>query len=129
MLGWEIFIYRTDSSEPPEDWNARTKWPEECYLASWLTGLGGNDWLKQLVTKGAAKDLSDNVGYPDKYISTVGAVLPLIVDGPPEGKNPLVIGDDYVMPENWSGKIRLNEKALALCKPDDTLLIEAWDQS
>jgi hypothetical protein len=129
MLGWEIIIYKTDLTEPPNGLEERNRWSDECFLASWSTGLGGTDWIEQFVSMGKAVDITEHSGYPDIFCSTVAVVLPLIANGPPEGKNPLVIGDDYVMPKNWSGKIKLNETVLTRCKPEDKLLIHAWDQS
>jgi hypothetical protein len=129
MLGWQIIIYRTDLSEQPTDPDAYTKWSDECFLASWMTGIGGTDWLEELVTRGKATDLTQIGSYPDIFSSSADVILPEIGAGPPEGKNPLVIGDDYVMPKNWSGKIKVNESVLKACKPEDKLLIHAWDQS
>ena len=68
-------------------------------------------------------------GYPCSYKSVARVILPIIADGIPSGKNPLVIGDDYIMPKNWSSDIEVNKAKIAECAPEDSLLIEAWDLS
>lgn len=116
MLGWEVFIFRSAEAK------------SEDLIVRWQTSVFGLKWLDQLVKDGYASDLGGN-GYPCKYSVTAGVLLPIITAGLPSNNSPLVIGNDYVLPEGWSGDIAWNREATLACQPDDILTIEAWDQS
>jgi hypothetical protein len=73
--------------------------------------------------------LGTNCGYPVRYRSTAGVILPILAAGIPSGENPQIIGDDYLMPENWRGDVVIDTDKIKDCKPDDFLLMDAWDQS
>lgn len=47
MLGWKIYITKESDAD-----NSKS-------LVSWCTGIGGLDWLDQLVKDGLAQDLGD----------------------------------------------------------------------
>lgn len=49
--------------------------------------------------------------------------------GPPSLTGPLVIGDDYVLPANWCGKVEMHSERIAGVQSDRTLTIDAWEQS
>jgi len=49
--------------------------------------------------------------------------------GPPRHNGPPVFGEDYVLPGGWVGDFELDRAALAECRPDEELVVEAWDQS
>jgi hypothetical protein len=129
MLGWEIDVYRTDLESPPKKWKERRDFANKCHLASWLVGIGGTAWLDELVSDGKATLLSTNNGYPIRYRSTAGVILPIIAAGIPSGKNPQILGDDYVMPENWRGGVEIDADKIKDCNPGDFLMIDAMDQS
>lgn len=99
MLGWQILI-RKESAETS--------------LASWTAGLGGTEWLDTLVNENKAKNLGGN-GYPNSYSAKASAILPLL------------------MPESITaiggGNPRLKIDEIESCSADETLIIEAWDQS
>jgi hypothetical protein len=38
-----------------------------------------------------------------------------------------IIGDDYVMPNGWSGNITMYHEKIAICPPEQILTIDAWD--
>lgn len=116
MLSWEVFVFRSAEAK------------SEDLIARWQTSVFGLKWLDQLVKDGYASDLGGN-GYPCKYSVTAGVLLPIITASLPSNNSPLVIGDDYVLPEGWSGDITWNREATLACQPDDILTIEAWDQS
>ena len=97
-------------------------------IAHWRTGMSGTNWLDQLVKEGHASDLGGD-GYPCKYSVTAGVLLPILTSGLPTNNSPLVIGDDYVLPENWSDEITWNREVTLACQPSELLTIEAWDQS
>jgi hypothetical protein len=116
MLGWEVFVFSRPDAK------------QEDLIARWETSVLGLKWLDQLVKDGRASDLGGN-GYPDEYAITAGALLPIIMSGLPVSNSPPVIGDDYVLPEAWSGDIVWNRDVALRCQPSDMLFIEAWDQS
>jgi hypothetical protein len=99
MLGWQIIIRKQSS---------------ETSLASWTAGLGGTDWLDNLVKENKAKHLGGN-GYPISYAAKAGEILPLLTI---ESIN--LIG---------GGNTRLKDDQITACSNGETLIIEAWDQS
>jgi len=115
MLGWEAFVFRQPVGG------------ERVLLASWRTSVFGLRWLDDLVAAGKAFDLGGN-GYPNLYTVAAEVLLPILGKGLPENDSPLVIGEDYVLPAQWSGSITWRGDT-ANCAHGDQLLIEAWDQS
>ncbi len=126
MLGWRVIVTQLapEEYEAATDIDRRTK-----MLASWEVGLGGTDWLDELIKEGKASLLSDNGGYPCRYTAKACDVLPLLMAGPPPHAGPPVFGDDYVLPGNWSGRVTIHHDRLAACPLDQVLTIDAWDLS
>jgi hypothetical protein len=65
MLGWHISVYRQKVGG--------LSTPKGQRLAVWQTGLGGLDWLDELVKAGKAINLGENGGYPCRYTATLSA--------------------------------------------------------
>lgn len=125
MLGWFIII----STQTPEQRDASSSSPDkEGNLASWEAGIGGTDWLNELVKQGKAARLSFG-GYPSRYTAAARDVFPLIASGPPAYKGVPVIGDDYYTPGGWIGTATIDRDKIAQCPLDQQLTIDAWDQS
>jgi hypothetical protein len=116
MLGWEFFIAR------------KTDAPGSPALATWRAGLGGTDWLKDLVGKGLAVDLGGN-GYPDRYEISARTLVSTLAQGPPKHGGPSVIGDNYFLPEGWTSEAKIDFTRLRRLDPNEVLLVEVWDQS
>lgn len=114
MLGWDVLVFREVVGSPKA-------------IARWETGVFGLDWLDDLVKADKAIDLGGN-GYPNRYSVTAGILLPLLAEGLPSNRSPLVIGDDYSRPPGWNGHLEMDPAALA-CSGDERLVVEAWDQS
>ncbi|MEV6976867.1 hypothetical protein [Kitasatospora sp. NPDC093806] len=115
MLGWWIVISAPDPQRPDRP-TADTR--GSVVLAKWEAGLGGLDWLSGLVEAGKAEQLSHN-GYPNRYTARAGDVLPLLAGG-------------TVPDTGWGAAHRprdLYADRMAVCPPDRSLTIEAWDQS
>jgi hypothetical protein len=123
MLGWWISIYKQVDFDNPEK-DARKK---EYRLATWESAVNGIRWLDKLVEKDEAAKSGD--GYPFRYRVEAKHVLPVISLGPPKQDGPLVIGDDYVLPGSWTGEVKMNDKNIADCSLDESLIIEVWDLS
>jgi hypothetical protein len=122
MLGWDVLVYRTDAKRPRDR-------PWEVAFARWSTGLGGLDWIRALVDAGLAQSLGDHGGYPCSYRMPARHLLAAIAHGLPAHDSPVVFGEDYVLPAGWNGDLHVDPLQVAACAPDDSLDIEAWDQS
>jgi hypothetical protein len=125
MLGWHISIYRqTDEGASP----ASAKSPGGTRIAVWQASLDALEWLNELVKAGRAIDLGGN-GYPCRYTVTAEYLIPCIVDKPPGARNTWVCGASDVLTEKWEGRTVVDRAAVAACRPDEWLLVEAWDES
>ena len=125
MLGWHISIYRQRDGGPSP---ATTESPDGTRLAVWQTGSGGLDWLDELVTSGKAINLGGN-GYPCRYSATAENLIPHIIDGPPYAHRVWVCGKDDILTKEWEGKTVIDREAIVACRPNEWLLVEAWDES
>jgi hypothetical protein len=124
MLGWYIVVFVADS----ESSDNKQSLTEKTRLASWNSGIGGRNWLDQLVTENKLLDLGGN-GYPYTYSGKALVVLPIIASGPPSHDGPDIIGDDYFISGNKVYSLKLNELGISQCNPEAWLIIEVWDQS
>lgn len=115
MLGWEFFITRKENKQ---------------YIARWLAGVGGIQWVDDLVSKGMAQKFN-GFGYPDIYEINVESLLNVITNNLylPSSKGPIVIGDDYVQKPVYSRNGRIDMELLKSLPLDEILLVEVWDQS
>lgn len=125
MLGWHISVYRQgDGGVSP----ATAQSPEGTRLAVWQTGVGGLDWLKELVKEGKAIDLGGN-GYPSRYTAITEYLIPLIIDVPPGARINWLREAGDVVTDKWEGKTVVDGAAVAQCRLAEWLLVEAWDES
>jgi hypothetical protein len=125
MLGWHIAVYRQENGgERP----AAFEEPRGERIAVWQTRLGGCRWIDRLAEQGHAIDLGGN-GYPNRYTATAKHLLPVITAGPPDARERWVAGADDVLTEKWDGTTVVDSQRAAACRPDEWLLIEAWDES
>lgn len=126
MLGWELIVHTEFSeSKNQSDW----KWPhKDSVLATWRSNVAGLDWLKKLSDGGKVIYLGGN-GYPERYLAKVKDILPLIKNGPPAHKGPLVIGDDYVTPSGWVSEITIHLEQFSKLDPETSIVIDGWDES
>jgi hypothetical protein len=125
MLGWHISIYRqADGGESPATFAS----PEGTRLAVWQTGVGGLDWLDNLVKVGSAIGLGGN-GYPVRYTATAEHLVPHFIDTPPQAKENWLLGAGDIVTDKWEGRTVIDGSAALQCRPDEWLLVEAWDES
>ena len=126
MLGWHISVYRqANGGQAP----ATAQSPHGTRLAVWQTGLGGIDWLDELVTADKALDLGRNGGYPCLYTARGADLIPRIVDVPPLARSPWHRDGADIVTEKWEGKTVIDRAACDGCRPDEWLLVVAWDES
>ncbi|HEY1057988.1 MAG TPA: hypothetical protein VGE55_04580 [Limnobacter sp.] len=125
MIGWWIVV---STHTPQERDQADQDTKMAATLAQWEAGADGICWIERLAEQGKAAKLSGN-GYPNRYTAKACDVLPLLDAASPTDGGTLIIGDDYVMPSNWRGKIELYDERIAACRADHVLTIDAWDQS
>jgi hypothetical protein len=126
MLGWHISVYKQrDGGAAP----ATALAPKGPRLAVWQTGLHGLDWLDELVGAGKAINLGDNGGYPCRYTATADRLIPRIVDTPPGARARWALGPGDIVDERWEGRTVVDREGLADCRPQEWLVVEAWDES
>lgn len=124
-LGWHISVYRQQN-----DGRAPASAGAACgnRLAVWQTGLGGLDWLNDLVKEQKAVSLGGN-GYPTEYTARADHVLPRLLGEPPGAKARWTFDEGDVLLPEWLGKTTKDGEAMRACRPDEWLLIRAWDES
>jgi hypothetical protein len=125
MLGWHISVFKQpDGGGAP----ARVGSPTGERIAVWQTGLGGLDWIDELVKKGKAIRLGGH-GYPCLYTVTAKHLIPTIMDKPPKARDTWVCEPSDILTEQWAGKTVIDRGEAIGCRPDEWLIIEAWDES
>lgn len=124
MLGWNISVYRLEQGAV----RATTKSPTGVRLAVWQTGLDGLDWIDELVKQGKAMNLGGN-GYPCRFTATAEHLIPHFVNGVPEAHSTWSFEASDILLKEWEGKTAVDQTALAACRPDEWLLLVAWDES
>jgi hypothetical protein len=124
-LGWHISVYRqqTDGSAP-----AASGESGGTRLAVWQTGLGGLDWLDELVKAQQAIQLSWN-GYPMEYTAMAIHIVPRLRDDPPEAKPYWTFDKGDIITDEWLGQTTKDLEMMNACRPDEWLVIRAWDES
>lgn len=145
MLGWQVTVYRLAGTTPLAgiaDVPALLASPllesdrsglistlvagEK--LAIWQTGFDGLDWIDELIETKQAVGLAGN-GYPSTYVALARDLIPQIVAGPPEARAAWATGRHDILTPGWKGKTVVEEEAVDRCRPDEWLVIEAWDES
>jgi hypothetical protein len=125
MLGWHVSIFRqTKPGASP----ATVESSQGTRLAVWQTGLGGLDWVQEL-GKGKQSDRLGGNGYPCRYSATAENLIPQIIDEPPGARRIWASDETNILTEKWEGKTVIDHAAIAACRPDEWLLIVAWDES
>jgi hypothetical protein len=125
MLGWHVSVYRqTDGGGAP----ATMESAEGTRMAVWQTGIGGLDWLTELVKEGKAVDLGGN-GYPSRFSATAEVIVPRIVDTPPGARADWLLDAGDFVTEKWEGKTVVDGGVAGKCPPDEWLIVEVWDES
>ncbi len=124
-LGWHISVYQqqNDSSTP-----AVFGATHGTRLAVWQTGISGLDWLDELVKQQHAIALGGN-GYPLEYTAMATHILPKLRDDPPEAKAVWSTDEGDILTPQWLGKTTKDIPAMDACRPDEWLIIQAWDES
>ena len=122
MIGYSISVYEfvegVDITSISNDNEA---------LATWTSGgFDGLDWIDNLVSQAKAEDLGGN-GYPLYYKVQAQFVLQALARDTPKNKGQIIMDDESVLSSDWRSKIDTSE--IAKLKPNQHLLIEAWDLS
>ena len=124
MLGWHISVYRQLGS-----WFDPANYVDErgARVAVWQTGLGGLDWIED-VARAKGHCLGGN-GYPCRYTAQAHDLLPVILAGPPNARNPWHADPGDILGPKWVGRTLIDHEVAKACDPDEWLLVEAWDES
>ena len=122
MIGYSISVY-----EFVEGMDITSISNDNEALATWTSGgFDGLDWIDNLVSEAKAEDLGGN-GYPIYYKAQAQVVLQALATDTPKNKGQTIMDDESVMSSDWRAKIDTSE--LAKLKPNQQLIIEAWDLS
>ncbi len=125
MLGFHVSVYRQqDGGAAPAAFGAE-RGPR---LAVWQTGVGGLDWIDDLVKEKKAVELSGN-GYPTSYTARAEYVIPHLAGEIPEARAVWGYDPGDILMPGWEGKTTKDSAVLTACRPDEWLLIVAWDES
>ena len=90
MLGWEIFIHRLDPSQTLKT----REFTQASVVTKWRAGLGGYDWIKVILKKDKATALGGN-GYPFLFSAKFNILQPIILNGAPVHKGPMMDFPQY----------------------------------
>lgn len=122
MIGYSISVY-----EFIEGMDITSISNDNEALATWTSGgFDGLDWIDNLVSQAKAEDLGGN-GYPFYYKVQAQFVLQALGRDTPKSKEQTIMDDEIVLSSDWQSKIDTSE--IAKLRPNQQLLIEAWDLS
>jgi len=122
MIGYSISVY-----EFIEGMDITSISNENEALVTWSSsGFNGLDWIDNLVSQAKAEDLGGN-GYPFYYKVQAQFVLQALATNTPKNKGQTIMDDESVLSSDWPSKI--DTSAIAKLKPNQQLIIEAWDLS
>jgi hypothetical protein len=125
MLGWDILVNRQiGGGASPATWQSQ---PGNL-VATWREGLGGMEWLDELVKSGNALNLGGD-GYPDRASAAAGALIRVITQDLPRLRGWTVVDKHGEKVEPGRRQIVINGDVIAACDDQEWLLIEAWDLS
>lgn len=127
MLGWHVSVYRQpDGGHAP----AMFESPEGARLAVWQTDVDGLDWLIELAKQGKAIDLGGN-GYPSRFTARAEHLVSYIMGGSLRANETWLIPEGSVIPDPtaYVGKTQIDRDCAQLCRSDEWLLVEVWDES
>jgi hypothetical protein len=126
MIGWHVSVYRqTDGGASPATLDS----VRGTRLAVWQAGPNGLVWLKELVKRGNAVDFRGN-GYPTGFTAPAKYIIPRAIEkAPPDANKTWVCGPDDIIGPGWDGETVTDPAAASECRPDEWLLVVAWDES
>jgi len=80
------------------------------------------------VESGQAIDLGGN-GYPNRYTAQAAHLLLAVLSGPPEAYAKWMCDPYDVVTSDWLGKTVVDKQTAEDCRPEEWLLVVAWDES
>ncbi len=92
------------------------------------TGIDGLSWLDALAAEDRAVNLGGD-GYPSRYTAQARYIIGAVTDGPPGARATWAMGPHDIVTDEWEGTTAIDEEVAEACRPDEWLLIEAWDES
>ena len=125
MLGWHISVYQSTGVQFQAD---NTEQVERTRIAVWQTGLGGLDWIEEILQSGNGRQFGAS-GYPNRYLIQARHVVPTLLSGPPHARIVWLCEPGDVLNDKWVGRTMIDEVAARQCPADEVLLVEAWDES
>ena len=128
MLGWNISVHRQKNGGAAPATKAKSYLDHGPQVAVWQTSLFGLDWIEELVKDGKAIWIAGG-GYPNQYTATAKNIIPTVLKGPPRANAVWACGSHDIIYSWWAGKTVIDQPLAEACRPDEWLLIEAWDES
>lgn len=121
MLGWWIVI----TTQTLEQRAAAAGNSKESTLATWDASIGGMEWILELCKQGKAEQHAFS-GYPNRFTARAGDIFALLDNGITEKVSHGFRDEGLIA---LPGSIRIHHDRIAACSPEQTLMIEVWDQS
>jgi hypothetical protein len=69
------------------------------------------------------------MGYPSRYAARAEQILPRLTTGPPRAHDVWILQPGDTVTRDWEGRTVIDRAGIGECRPDEWLLIEAWDES
>ena len=112
MMGWHIIVRKAENQE---------------ILASWVVGLAGIDWLRDLVEQGEAEQ-THRGGFPNAFLLKAHHALPFLKARKlPAYGGSVVVGENTVRFPGWSADVEFFDDIIQATHDDDMLDVDAWD--
>lgn len=125
MLGWNIGVYRQQvGGAAPASFGSA----HGTRLVVWQTGLGGLDWIYELVKQQKAIRLGGD-GYPLEFTAMTMYLKTQLVEGPPHARAIWTYDPGDILLPGWLGETTKDLEALNACRSDEWLIVQAWDES
>jgi|GEM_PF-3294742 len=112
MLGWHIIVRKAETQE---------------ILTSWVVGLAGIDWLRDLVLEGWAEQTHKGC-LPNSFLLKAHHALPFLKARKlPAYGGSVVGGENSVRFPGWRADIEFFDDIIEATHDDDMLNVAAWD--
>lgn len=125
MLGWCILVFASADGTPAEVDPVKGRLRDETYylrVALWEEGVGGIQFLLDMVDAGLADHVVTSGGYPEVFATNAGALTDSL--------------KSFYGPDEWPrsrfrrpAEDQENRRSLSGLAPERPVLVEVWDES
>ena len=124
-LGWHISVFKQQNEGTAPACAGASPGTQ---LAVWQANVRGLDWLDALVRQQRAILLGGD-GYPVEYTAKAQDVVSRLRGEPPEANARWTVGEEDIIFPGWPGRTVKDAEVIRACRPDECVLIQAWDES